>query len=110
LRHARRGLEDWYAFHTRVQHEKKVAAKLQEKGVGTFLPLLAQLHRWSDRRKMVYSPLFPCYFFVSLVHSMERRLRVRRGPGVFGFVGSRGIGTPIPKKEIEDIQWQPQGW
>jgi transcription antitermination factor NusG len=96
--------EDWYAVHTRSQHEKRVAEKLQEKGVATFLPLIAQVHRWSDRRKLVYLPLFPCYVFVCIVHSVETRLRVLQVSGVFGFVGSRGIGTPIPKKEIEDIQ------
>ena len=38
--------------------------RLSDKGVMTFLPLVRQVHRWSDRRKTVELPLFSCYVFV----------------------------------------------
>ena len=94
----------WYAVHTRARHENKVAAQLNEKGVVTFLPLLAATRRWTDRRKVVELPLFPGYLFVRVVLSGETRLRVLQATGVVGFVGIKGSGLPIPDKQIEDLQ------
>jgi transcription antitermination factor NusG len=94
----------WYAVHTRARHEKKVTTQLHDKGVRTFLPLIAQTHRWSDRRTTIQLALFSCYTFVRLEASPEKRLAVLQTPGVVGFVGIRGVGLPIPDKEIEDIQ------
>ncbi len=94
----------WYAIHTRARHEKKVAAHLQDKGVTTFLPLIAQRHRWSDRNKTIQMALFPCYTFVHMDTHTEERLAVLKTPGVLGFVGVHGVGIPILDKEIEDIQ------
>jgi transcription antitermination factor NusG len=98
------GARLWYAVQTLARHEKKVTAQLEEKGVTTFLPLVTEVHRWSDRRKVVEVPLFSCYAFVHMGPSVEGRLLVVQTPGVIGFVGIHGVGTPIPDKEIEDIQ------
>ncbi len=95
---------DWYAIQTRPRHEKKAAAELQNKGVVTFLPLYTEIHRWSDRRKLVEMPLFPCYAFIHMVPSDEVTLRVLRTTGVLGFVGIRGQGLPIPDNQIEDVR------
>jgi transcription antitermination factor NusG len=92
----------WYAVQTRARHEKKVAKQLQEKGVTTFLPLVIHIHRWSDRRKVVELPLFPCYAFARL--GPQTRLPALQTPGVLSIVGAHGVGAPIPNKEIEDIQ------
>ena len=77
----------WYAVHTIARHEKRVAAQFEEKRVCTFLPLLHQVHNWSDRRRAVEIPLFSCYAFVRVVQTSEERLKVLRTPGVLGFVG-----------------------
>jgi len=95
---------NWYAIHTRPRHEKWIAGQLQEKRVFTFLPLLQQIHRWSDRRSKVEVPMFSCYAFVRIVHTTEERLKVLRTPGVLGFVGSEREGTPIPSEQIEHLQ------
>jgi hypothetical protein len=47
------GIEQWYAVHTRARHERVVAHRLHELGVNTFLPMVTEVHRWSDRRKSV---------------------------------------------------------
>lgn len=94
----------WYAVQTRARHEKKVAMQLQEKGGTTFLPLVTQTHRWSDRRRVIELPLFPCYAFARLAPSVEMRLAALQIPGVLSIVGGHGLGTPIADKEIEDIQ------
>jgi transcription antitermination factor NusG len=94
----------WYAVQTRARHEKQVTKQLQEKGATTFLPLVTQTHRWSDRRKVIELPLFPCYAFARLASSVEMRLPALQTPGVLSIVGAHGVGAPIPDKEIEDIQ------
>ena len=94
----------WYAVHTMARHEKRVAAQFQEKRICTFLPLLKQIHRWSDRRSIVEVPMFGCYAFVRMVQNVEERLKVLRTPGVLGFVGSERQGTPIPDEQIESLR------
>jgi transcription antitermination factor NusG len=94
----------WYAVQTMARHEKRVAAQFEEKHVCTFLPLLGQIHRWSDRRVKVEVPMFSCYAFVRMVQTVEERLKVLRTPGVLGFVGSQRQGTPIPDEQIETLR------
>lgn len=94
----------WYAIHTRAQHEKRIEVHLRQRGISTFLPVERQVHRWSDRRKLVERPLFPCYAFVQIIPSAQTRLAVLRIDGVIGFVGVRGEGTPIPEWEIESVR------
>jgi len=95
---------NWYAIHTRPRHENWIAGQLQEKRVFTFLPLLQQIHQWSDRRSKVEVPMFSCYAFVRIVQTAEERLKVLRTPGVLGFVGSERQGTPIPGEQIENLR------
>jgi transcription antitermination factor NusG len=94
----------WYAIHTRSRHEKMVSSQLKAKKVTTFLPLIAQVRRWSDRNQKVDIPLFPGYTFVHTVSSPEAYSSVLRTPGVIRFVGDGKQGIPIPSKEIEDIR------
>ena len=94
----------WYAVHTWPRHEKKIDACLRNEGVVSYLPLVNQLHRWSDRRKLVDLPLFPCYMFVHIVPTPEKRVGVLKAPGVIGFVGKHGEGTPIPDNEVEQVR------
>jgi transcription antitermination factor NusG len=102
---ARFGVEpEWYAVHTRSQHEKSVVSYLQGEGITTFLPLVTEVHRWSDRRKLVELPLFSCYAFVHMPFVPELWAKVLRVSGVLSFVGVRGQGVPIPEKQMESIR------
>ncbi len=94
----------WYAVRTRSRHEKLVARQLENQGIESFLPVVSQMHKWSDRRKQVDSPLFSGYAFLRMIHSSEERVRVLRTQGVVSFVGVHGTGTPIPDHQIEDIK------
>ncbi len=96
--------EAWYAIQTHCRHEKVVAIDLQIRGVSTFLPLAREIHRWSDRRKVVDLPLFSSYVFVHLLATNETRARVLRIDGVIRFVGQHGGGTPIPDEQIEWVK------
>jgi len=96
--------ENWYGLQTRPRHEKIVAQRLEERGVTSFLPLVNEVHRWSDRKKTVQTPLFSCYVFAKFAPSRVDRLRILRVDGVFGLVGSQGEGTPIPEEQIQAVR------
>jgi transcription antitermination factor NusG len=94
----------WYAIQTRSRHEKLAASQLTCRGIKTYLPLTREVHRWSDRNKMVELPLFAGYLFVRMAASVEARVNVLRTNGVVRLVGARGEGIPIPDNQIESIQ------
>jgi transcription antitermination factor NusG len=94
----------WFAIQTRPRYEKKVTVELQEKGVKAFLPLHSATHQWSDRRRLVQTPLFPGYVFVRITPVANVRVSVLRTNGVVNFVGLRNMGVPIPDREIEAVQ------
>ncbi|MBZ5650149.1 MAG: UpxY family transcription antiterminator [Acidobacteriia bacterium] len=96
--------EPWYVVQTRYRFESKVAAQLRGKGVETFLPLVNESHRWSDRQKTVSLPLFSGYVFVRLQPSAPWRTRVLRTEGVMGFVQVHGDASPIPSRQIDDLR------
>lgn len=94
----------WYAVQTRGRQEKKVATMLQEKGIETFLPAKREVHRWSDRNKIVEVPLFPCYTFVRIAVNTCARLRVLQTDGVIRIVGTGTELSAIDAKQIDDIR------
>ena len=94
----------WYAILTRCRFEKKAVRQLQNKGLETFLPLVKQVHRWSDRCQVVERPLFPGYGFVRLADSPAQRLRVLQTVGVTGFVMMNKFPVPVPEQQLEDVR------
>jgi len=96
--------ECWYAVQTHARHERVVAQRLHERGVPTFLPVISEVHRWSDRKKVVQSPMFSCYVFARIAPTNPERIRVLRVDGVLRLVGARGEGTPIPEDQIESVR------
>jgi transcription antitermination factor NusG len=98
------GCARWYVLHTRARHERAVVHRLWEQGVTTFLPVITEVHHWSDRRKSIELPLFPCYVFVRTVLTAGERVRVSQVNGVLGLVGAAGLGTPIPDEQIDAVR------
>lgn len=96
--------QNWYALLTRARHEKVVAHRLTEMGVTSFLPVVTELRKWSDRKKLVEFPLFSCYVFAKLTPTNEGRLKALRIDGVFGLVGKTGEGTPIPDEQMDAVR------
>ena len=94
----------WYAVQTMPRHERKVSGELEAKQIQSFLPVVSEVRQWSDRKRMIVSPLFPGYVFVRIAAESRARITVLRTNGVVGFVGLRGTGTPIPECEITAIQ------
>jgi len=96
--------QNWYALLTRARHEKIVAQRLREVEVTSFLPVVREVRKWSDRKKLVEFPLFSCYVFAKLSPTNEGRLKALRIDGVCCLVGTRGEGTPIPEEQIEAVR------
>jgi transcription antitermination factor NusG len=96
--------QSWYAVHTRARHERVVVQRLAEHGVATFLPMMTEVRRWSDRKKVVQLPLFTCYVFAKIAPTNVDRMRVLKVDGVLSLVGTRGEGTPIPDEQIESVR------
>jgi len=96
---------NWYAVQTRARNEKVISERFREQGLTTFLPLVTEVRRWSDRKKKEELPLFSCYVFVKLVAgNNEERMRVYRTNGVFRIVSMRGEAIPIPDEQIEALR------
>lgn len=94
----------WYALQTRPRHEKKVAAELEERGITTYLPLVAKVRQWSDRRKIVHLPLFSCYLFINALLTPAVRFSTLSVWGALGFVGPNRQALPIAPSDIEQIR------
>ena len=95
---------NWYALYTRSNFEKRVAADLLAAGVDAYLPLVVQVHRWKDRKKVVESPVFPGYVFVRMIDSPESRLRVVRTTGAVRILGGANSIEPIADTEVESVR------
>lgn len=76
--------EKWYALYTRPRWEKKIAEVLNCKNVENYCPLNRIVRQWSDRKKVVYEPLFTSYVFVRTTEKMHTE--IRKINGVINFV------------------------
>jgi transcription termination/antitermination protein NusG len=93
----------WFAIHTYSKHEHKVADHLVRQDVTVFLPLLREVHVWSDRRKSIEVPLFSGYLFIKTASWRQIYLSVARTPGVLRWVGYPTEPTTIPDSQIDAI-------
>ncbi len=92
----------WHALHTRYQHETRVAESLSIKEHDVFLPIYDAAHRWRDRAKHLWLPLFPCYVFIR--GGMDRQLQLLTTPGMVGILQSSGRPTIVPDGQIDAVR------
>lgn len=98
------GVACWYALHLRHRSERTTLSYLSYKGLQTFLPCRSETCRWSDRKRVIQTPLFSGYGFVQTDLTDTTRLRILQTEGVIGFVSYRGKAVAIPAKQIHDLQ------
>jgi len=96
------GQSHWYAAYTCANHEKRVAAQLDDRQIEHFLPLYGAVRRWSDRRIRLDLPLFPGYVFVRL--ALRDRLLVLQVPSLVRLVGFGGFPAALPDGEIDALR------
>lgn len=97
----------WYAVNTRSRHEYKANSGLSQKGISTFLPEIEVWSKRKDRKKKIFIPLFPGYFFVETpCLDNETKLSILKTFGVVRILGRKENTEPvaIPDSKIEAIQ------
>lgn len=92
----------WFAVYTRPRWEKKIARKLEEKGIENYCPLNKVTRQWSDRRKVVHEPVFKGYVFVRVED--ESKWNIKMVDGILNYVYWNGKPAVIREKEIETIR------
>jgi transcription antitermination factor NusG len=92
----------WFVIYTKSRNEKKVAELLQKNGVEAFCPLVKLKKNWSDRKKIVETPLFNSYVFVNV--SEKDRNVVFNVPGVIRYVFWLKKPAVARDSEIESLK------
>ena len=93
---------NWFALQIRSRWEGTTAGLLRGKGLETLLPTYTTTRKWSDRSKVVESPLFPGYVFCRF--DVHNRLPVLITPGVISVVGRGKTPVAVDDAEIRSIQ------
>ena len=93
----------WYAVQTRSRHEKLVREQLAKYHIEPFLPSVARISQWKDRKKKIEFPLFAGYCFARFALA-ECRYTVLQLPGVVRLVGLHGRPEVVPDEEIESLR------
>lgn len=104
----------WHALYVWSRSEKKVLAGLKEIGVEAYLPLITEMHQWSDRRKKVEIPLFRSYVFV--YSRPQDYFNILNVSGVLRFISFENKPVAIPdsqilaiKKYVEEYEGRAEG-
>lgn len=92
----------WYAIYTLPRWEKKVASLLLEAGITHYCPTTKVEKQWSDRRKIIYEPVFRGYVFVKLEE--DKKWEIKNIRGVVNFVYWLGKPAQIRNEEIDTIK------
>ena len=92
----------WFALSVAPRKEKATACTLRAKGYEDFLPMYAVKRQWSDRMKLVETPLFPGYVFSRF--DPKVRLPILKIPTVIAVAGLGKTPQPVPDSEIEALQ------
>ena len=93
----------WYVLYVKHRHEKKVELRLKDHNLEVFLPMVRSIRKWSDRKKKILRPLFPCYVFISIYTKTDfaKALSVE---GVFNYVRFGKDYAKVRAKEISQIK------
>ncbi|MCB0698142.1 MAG: UpxY family transcription antiterminator, partial [Chitinophagaceae bacterium] len=94
----------WYVLYTKSRNEKKVAKRLEEKGIEVYCPLREEVRQWSDRKKKVAEPVFRSYLFVTLADYTKESVEVLYTPGTVRFLWWNNKPGIVRKHEIEAIK------
>jgi transcription antitermination factor NusG len=92
----------WYAVHTRVNQEKRLAEQLAQRSIEHFLPLYESVRRWKDRNVTLHMPLFPGYLLIHI--EIRDKLRVLQIPGAARLVSFNGNPEPLEDAEIDALR------
>lgn len=90
----------WYVACVRSCQEKNVAEALRKNSVECYLPLRREVHRWSDRRKVVECLVVPRYVFIRCKDS-QRAAFLAADSRLVRFLASSGKASVVRDGEME---------
>jgi len=93
----------WYLIYTMPRHEKKVAVKLSQINIISFMPTYKTLRVWKDRKRYVDAPLFPSYIFL-YANDLEEYYRALSVEGALYYVKSGKEIAVISETIINNIR------
>lgn len=94
----------WFAVRTPSKWEKKVADRLDMKGISVYLPLQKRRVKYSGQKaKTIVKPLISSFVFVQIVESEYSK--VYETEGVAFFLKDAGALKAIPEKEMEHLRF-----
>ena len=94
--------KNWFVVYTRPRWEKKVSATLTQKGIEHYCPLNKVQKQWSDRKKIVYEPLFKGYVFVRITEN--KKWDIKKIDGILNYVYWLGKPAIVKEAEIDIIK------
>ena len=95
-------VNQWKVIYVSSRAEKKVAERLLSKGIEAYVPIKREMKQWSDRKKMVESPLINGYVFVK--PEPLQRDAVLQVKGALQYVRYNGGDAIIRDIEIEALK------
>ena len=93
---------DWYVLCVKPRCEKVAVKKLQDLNVEIYCPRIKEIKQWSDRKKVIETPLFKSYVFVKL--NEKNRNIVFDVPEVTRYLFWLGKPAIVRNDEIEIIK------
>ncbi len=92
----------WYVVYTRPRWEKKIASLLIEKGIENYCPLNKVTKQWSDRKKVVFEPLFKGYIFICI--NEIHKWNIKNIDGIINYIYWLGKPAVVRDNEINTIK------
>ena len=100
-------MKQWIAVYTKPRHEKTVHKNFEEKTIESYLPLIRQKHRWSDRMKWVETPFFKSYIFAHI--DPKNYLDILETRGVHHIIKFQNKIAVIPDDQINNLRKMIEG-
>ncbi|MEQ8351581.1 MAG: UpxY family transcription antiterminator [Leptospiraceae bacterium] len=96
-------IKDWFALYTKARAEKKLGLALNRLGIENYLPLISEKRQWSDRTKVIETPIFKSYIFVH-INYIKEKVRALQAAGTVHMVRSEGQAVVLMPQMIENIR------
>ena len=100
----------WYVGCVKSCQEKRVADILRAFGVECYLAIKKEIHRWSDRRKVIDKMVIPRIIFIYCDEKTRVGL-LKRIPGLYCFLTGpeKGKVATVPQKQMDDFRMMVEG-
>lgn len=92
---------NWFVLCVKSRSEKKVAQRLESKGVAIFFPTKIEERAWSDRIKKVEVPFFTSYIFAKFTE--KEAVNILETPGVVRRLYWLGKPATIRLEEMKEV-------